>query len=415
MADLFNPNAPMGTQPDFAAQAATLAQQKRVADVLRRQQLADKAPQGEMVSGHYVAPSWTEHLSGIFNQYQAGQAERDYGKAEEGMAKQAESARQTWQSSLPQAVAARAELAGPRAENGSPELDAVAAKPVTEEQVIRHQLAGMAIPGNEKAAGVYGQGALAQINREDTQEARREAQAATIKAARDKQMDDLQVKREKIEADSKASAQTEETRRMNAAALNAVNLQIAEMRAATARETAESKKSAAADKITHLPAAQTTAYIGNQNAIGSIDRAIELVKANPGAVGVKGFLPNAILARQGSDADKAARAEISNIGSLKIHDRSGATVTAAESPRLMPFIPTINDPPETVAIKLRGLKREAERNNLTIEEFAETNKYHRPGTTKITPDELRVVRTGTKPDGTKVEELSDGTVRNVKR
>jgi hypothetical protein len=52
---------------------------------------------------------------------------------------------------------------------------------------------------------------------------------------------------------------------------------------------------------------------------------------------------------QGTDA----RAALADLGSLVIHERSGAAVTAAEFPRLMPFIPKINDDPETVKKKLK--------------------------------------------------------------
>lgn len=413
MTELFNPNVG-ATQPDWAAQTASIAQQKRMSEALRKQM--PKTPEGEMISGHYVAPSWTQQLAPLLGQAQAGYVDYKYGEAEKDMATQAAAARDKWIGGIPKAVDAvnKTSIEGLGGREKQIETEVSPAKPLTEDQVIQHQIAGMEIPGNEKAAQVYGQGALARITREDNQAARREAQTLALQAAHDKQVADLEVKREKLENDYKIAGDNNEVKKTIAAALNATNVQIAGIRADAAKDAAAAKKDAAADKISHLPAAQTTAYIGNKNSIDSIDRAIEGVTKNPGAVGLKGFLPNAILARQGTEAEKLTRADISNIGSLKIHDRSGATVTAAESPRLMPFIPTINDPPEAVATKLRGLKREAERNNLTIEEFAEQNKYHRPGTTKVTADEPTVVGTGTRADGTRVEKLSDGTVRNAK-
>ena len=75
------------------------------------------------------------------------------------------------------------------------------------------------------------------------------------------------------------------------------------------------------------------------------------------ATGFKGYLPNTILNRidpQGVDA----RAEIADIGSLKINDRSGAAVTASETPRLLPFIPLATDDKDTVLKKLKRLKLE---------------------------------------------------------
>jgi hypothetical protein len=62
-------------------------------------------------------------------------------------------------------------------------------------------------------------------------------------------------------------------------------------------------------------------------------------------------VPNTILNRldpQGTDT----RAAVADLGSLVIHDRSGAAVTAAEMPRLAPFIPQATDDPETARKKL---------------------------------------------------------------
>lgn len=76
------------------------------------------------------------------------------------------------------------------------------------------------------------------------------------------------------------------------------------------------------------------------------------MKGDTGATGLKGFLPDAVLQRvdpKGVDA----RAAIADLGSLVIHDRSGAAVTAAEFPRLQPFIPSAKDDPETVKKKLK--------------------------------------------------------------
>jgi hypothetical protein len=44
-----------------------------MADALRNQE----APQGQMVSGHYVAPSWTQHLAGLAGKFVGGQQERE--------------------------------------------------------------------------------------------------------------------------------------------------------------------------------------------------------------------------------------------------------------------------------------------------------------------------------------------------
>lgn len=60
----------------------------------------------------------------------------------------------------------------------------------------------------------------------------------------------------------------------------------------------------------------------------------------------------------GDPAGTKLRALIADIGSLKVHDRSGANVTASETPRLRPFIPSISDDAVTVRKKLENFKTE---------------------------------------------------------
>ena len=118
-------------------------------------------------------------------------------------------------------------------------------------------------------------------------------------------------------------------------------------------------------KLKDVPPTVNAAIIANQAAGNQLDRAIALMSGEdlPGmtgdksATGLKGYLPNAILSRIDPQG-VSARAEIADIGSLKINDRSGAAVTASETPRLMPFIPLATDDNETVLKKLRRLKLE---------------------------------------------------------
>ena len=104
-----------------------------------------------------------------------------------------------------------------------------------------------------------------------------------------------------------------------------------------------------------IPASINTAIITNNQGIKSIDEAIRLIKENPDAVGWKGYAPNKLL-NEANPEGVDARAAISNIGSLKLHERSGAAVTASEFPRLAPFIPLATDDSETVLKKLKQMK-----------------------------------------------------------
>lgn len=67
---------------DDAMMQLELQRRMKFADALRGQE----APQGQMVSGHYVAPSWTQQLASLAGKYAAGQGEKEamqqYGEAQ---------------------------------------------------------------------------------------------------------------------------------------------------------------------------------------------------------------------------------------------------------------------------------------------------------------------------------------------
>lgn len=93
----------------------------------------------------------------------------------------------------------------------------------------------------------------------------------------------------------------------------------------------------------------------NNQQMKVIDDALSGLTTRPEGVGAKGLIPDFFLQRldpKGVDL----RANIADIGSLKIHDRSGAAVTVSEAPRLKPFIPLTTDTPEAARKKLQRLR-----------------------------------------------------------
>ena len=106
-----------------------------------------------------------------------------------------------------------------------------------------------------------------------------------------------------------------------------------------------------------MPAHILETVAKNNAAVANIDNSIKQVQANPSSFGVQNYLPDAITQRT-DPKGVTARATVANIGSLKIHDRSGAAVTVGETPRLRPFIPATNDDDVTVVKKLKELRRE---------------------------------------------------------
>jgi len=132
-------------------------------------------------------------------------------------------------------------------------------------------------------------------------------------------------------------------------------------------------------KLKDLPASVQTALISNSTNLRRAENALALVqgkdigdaKGDKNATGLKGYLPNQVLNRidpLGVDA----RAQIADLGSLVIHERSGAAVTAAEFPRLAPFIPTEKDDPPTVQKKLKRFIQ------VYKEEMAATDQMYGP-------------------------------------
>lgn len=113
-----------------------------------------------------------------------------------------------------------------------------------------------------------------------------------------------------------------------------------------------------------IPSAAQTAIISNTQNINKVQQAIDLIdgkttgelKGDKNATGLKGYLPNTVLNRMDPEGTDT-RAMIADIGSLVLHDRSGASVTASESPRLMPFIPLATDDKATVRKKLVRFKQ----------------------------------------------------------
>lgn len=135
-----------------------------------------------------------------------------------------------------------------------------------------------------------------------------------------------------------------------------------------------------------IPASANTAIVTNQQGLAKINDALNLLDGkdvgkltgDKEAVGWKGYLPQAALNRADPNGIDA-RAMIADLGSLIIHDRSGAAVTAAESPRLMPFIPLITDSRETAVKKLQRFKQlyEAEQQGLQ-DIYSKANGYKQP-------------------------------------
>jgi hypothetical protein len=142
----------------------------------------------------------------------------------------------------------------------------------------------------------------------------------------------------------------------------------------------------ARDDLKPVPPNINTAISENRAALAKVDKALQAIERNPGALGAKNYLGEFLMQRL-DPAGVDVRALVSDIGSLKIHDRSGAAVTASEFPRLRPFIPRPEDEKDVAAKKLRLFKAEYE---ALLNDFRQTyneqNGYHTPPVLKLGGD-----------------------------
>jgi hypothetical protein len=137
-------------------------------------------------------------------------------------------------------------------------------------------------------------------------------------------------------------------------------------------------KKDAQSQLQNVPAVHRMSYIENKTALDQIDNAINLIKENPGHLGLKNLLGDNVSQRvdpKGVDV----RAKVAEIGGVKLHDLSGAAVQANEAKRLMPLIPTVTDSDEAALKKLKGLKSQyLDINNQIKDMYSNQSEYKNP-------------------------------------
>jgi len=167
-----------------------------------------------------------------------------------------------------------------------------------------------------------------------------------------------------LEAQREATKEATATRLQQARELQQQRIDNQNMNNRLFKLTAEQQMQNATMKGQPKPtAAEAKSIAGGKAAIGNIDAAISLIDENPDALGVSNYIPGSDTIRQYTDTpgEIKTRASVADIGSLKLHDRSGAAVTISEWPRLAPFIPKATDSAEAAKIKLQNLKEAYER------------------------------------------------------
>lgn len=151
-----------------------------------------------------------------------------------------------------------------------------------------------------------------------------------------------------------------------------------------------------------VPPPIVTKVLDNRKAVRNIDGALAEIKKYPDGVGfLIGNTPNWIAQRTDKKGVEV-RSAIANIGSLIIHDRSGAAVTVSETPRLLPFIPLTSDTAETAKKKLKRLRAEIASLNEDYEAQYSEDQGYKPIAASPAPRRVRSIQ--------EAQKLAPGTI-----
>lgn len=391
-----------------------------MADALRKRAASATAPTGQTVSGIYVAPSWTQNLAHLFDQYQAGSVERGAAKAESDLARNAEAARQQWASSLPQAREAVtrqvAEGLGGREKMVTEEVSP--AQPLTVGQVLKHTMAGMAIPGNAAAAQLYSKGAMEDISREDKQLEARATLLSQQTAAKEKYQAELEARQRELQSKLEDRALDRASREQMQGLMIANQREIALGNQELRRLQIENNKAAADAKAREAATKQQATTEGEKSAAGYLTRMQESEKIM-NEVGKKGdmnILQKAIGGIpligagaqpyvMGAATEKTLQAQRDWVRA-KLRKESGATIGDKEmAEEIRTYFPQPGEGKEVIDQKAAA-RQTAMRQMEIMSGREAANVGMGKGSAAPT-----VKRTGTDASGRKVEELSDGTVR----
>jgi len=115
-----------------------------------------------------------------------------------------------------------------------------------------------------------------------------------------------------------------------------------------------------------VPASIARAITTNRKQVSVIQDALKQLARYPEGMGLKNVVPDLFMQRIDPQG-VPVRASVADIGSLQIHERSGAAVTVSEAPRLKPFIPLPTDTPEAAKTKLNRLLRLIEEETRQLE------------------------------------------------
>lgn len=393
--------APSAPSDDIAAQIQ-LKRRLAQADFLRNQEM----PQGQMVSGHYVAPSWTQYLANLAGKYQSGQQEREainqYGEFQKGrQAKVADlllGKEVQRPVDLPSALPGQVETV--REPYSQQEFMSRAAEvmPELQDELLKARISqmtkedtGQVIP----AGATYYKGGKAVYTAPTKPDKTSLSEIGKLTA----ELQDIQAAnpndpriawyKDKINKETTfAPPMQVVTMPAPQVAVNPKTLQPELVqfpnRPGMQPQFTGIKPYEKPEKLKPVPAGPATAFTENSTALRKIDDAIAKVEAAPeNSFGARNYLGGAVSQRldpKGVDA----RAAVSGVGGQKYHDLSGAAVAVQEAARLSPYIPSVTDTKDKILQNLRNLRQEYQYTNDTLQSTFSEDQGYKPLSSQVT-------------------------------
>jgi hypothetical protein len=226
----------INTASDWMNQEAKIKRTLALAEALRAK---GDQPDGQMVSGHYVAPSWAEQLLPVFNQFQSGWAEREADKARGALETSQQAESEDWMKAMPRKQDV------PFQAPGIDEADAAAASAgmktttvPTQQENLAWAQRGMRNPLSRTLAQMQMAEFVKEPEREEQRAFRREESAAARQQARDLATQRGQERLEELRIRLEDRGLDRASREQLAREQRALTAQLAQMADATRRELA---------------------------------------------------------------------------------------------------------------------------------------------------------------------------------
>lgn len=372
--------ATVNTFTDFSAEQKALERRRKMAEMLGQQSM-------QPIEVQQNAPiSWTQQLAKALQGYQAGREERDVGEREKALSGKRNQALAEAMGAMPREQTSDMNLV-----KMDDEGNAMPAANVTTQPTM-HDYSGwmskLSAVGPDAVAMGTGLMGMQQKSDESKENRLFRAQQATEQREQAMQQLQLRLQDQRLTAQDRAAMQQQlaqmqidARREMQQFAVNNRQpvapqivqtetgpMQVDRRGRGTPIVGPDGKPVAPKSTERALPTSAAQKLMENQQNLRRAEQALGLLTPpkegelpmdgnDPNATGWKGYVPDFALQRLDPKGVQA-RAAISDIGSLVIHDRSGAAVTASEFPRLQPFIPRAEDDPATARKKLDRFVKE---------------------------------------------------------